>query len=742
MKKLLQLKTMLLLCALIVGSGSVWADTEVTFTAGTEKGSNGSNGNNDTMTKGGITIYGSNLATTTSEYRIYSGCDLTISSEVGNITSIVINSTANKGSKYGPDLISTTTGTYSTTTGSSVGTWTGSAESVTFSASAQCRASSIVVTYAVPLTITATSNNNEWGTVSGTTTITATPYDGYRVKSGDDGYTVVEGTADVTNNGDNTFSVSPTTDCTVQINFEAIPTHSVSCVSSPVEGGSVEATSPSVREQATTTITASANAGYKFTGWSVSGTGASLSSTSDNPTTLTMGTTDATVTATFEAVTTYAIKWSVNGTVIKTENIEENASINFADPASGIPAGYVFQGWVTETNLIDGTTDVDQSDNYVTSASSTANITYYAVMAIEQESPFTAHLTGDEIASNFASSGMKYTDSEASYDDTDDGVTWGTRCITNTSRHWIQLKSDKDVYIKAAASGNISEVKVKISNATNASGGIDDITKHGGFSGNVKLDAAQDTNTGTYGSASSSKIVNNILTIEPSKSSSTLYIHVDASARIWNVDITYNSVSASNYCTTVNNVIANVSDYGWITFCSDDYALDFTGGVTGLNAYMITGHSGTSVIMSEVTGTVPAKTGLLLKGSKNTSYNIPITTSSSTNVSSNLLKPGTGAAVSAEEGKTKYVLGVNGELAEFQKIVGTAATVAKGKAYLQFDEEIDARALTFDFDEQTGISETKRETINNNRFYNLNGQQVAQPTKGLYIVNGRKYIVK
>ena len=27
-------------------------------------------------------------------------------------------------------------------------------------------------------------------------------------------------------------------------------------------------------------------------------------------------------------------------------------------------------------------------------------------------------------------------------------------------------------------------------------------------------------------------------------------------------------------------------------------------------------------------------------------------------------------------------------------------------------------------------------------FYNLNGQRVAQPTKGLYIVNGRKVVVK
>lgn len=48
-------------------------------------------------------------------------------------------------------------------------------------------------------------------------------------------------------------------------------------------------------------ITASAATGYTFTSWAVSGTGASLSSTSTNPTTFTMGTANATVTGTFTA---------------------------------------------------------------------------------------------------------------------------------------------------------------------------------------------------------------------------------------------------------------------------------------------------------------------------------------------------------------------------------------------------------------------------------------------------------
>lgn len=42
----------------------------------------------------------------------------------------------------------------------------------------------------------------------------------------------------------------------------------------------------------------------------------------------------------------------------------------------------------------------------------------------------------------------------------------------------------------------------------------------------------------------------------------------------------------------------------------------------------------------------------------------------------------------------------------------------------------------------TGIDTVNRDTMNNNQYYNLSGQRVAQPTRGLYIVNGKKIILK
>ena len=89
-------------------------------------------------------------------------------------------------------------------------------------------------------TITATRNNNLYGTVSVSgSTITATPTSGYRVKSGTEGYTIISGNATVVNNGDNTFTVTPTSDCTVQINFESkdCTDHGASSITSGASSG-------------------------------------------------------------------------------------------------------------------------------------------------------------------------------------------------------------------------------------------------------------------------------------------------------------------------------------------------------------------------------------------------------------------------------------------------------------------------------------------------------------------------
>ena len=80
--------------------------------------------------------------------------------------------------------------------------------------------------------------------------------------------------------------------------------HTVSSAVSPAGKAAVSLGATSVAEGGTTTATYSAiTTGYEFVNWTISGTGAMLSSTTTNPTTITMGTTDVTVTANLQCIT-------------------------------------------------------------------------------------------------------------------------------------------------------------------------------------------------------------------------------------------------------------------------------------------------------------------------------------------------------------------------------------------------------------------------------------------------------
>jgi hypothetical protein len=48
----------------------------------------------------------------------------------------------------------------------------------------------------------------------------------------------------------------------------------------------------------------------------------------------------------------------------------------------------------------------------------------------------------------------------------------------------------------------------------------------------------------------------------------------------------------------------------------------------------------------------------------------------------------------------------------------------------------------FEEDEATGVAKIIIPVSTVDTYYNLNGQQVANPTKGVYIKNGKKVIVK
>ncbi len=115
--------------------------------------------------------------------------------------------------------------------------------------------------YTVTYTVSAVSNNTNYGTVAVTgNTITATPANGYYVES----CTLVSGTATWTISG-NTISVAPTSDCTIRVNFAPKPQYTVNFVACGAAQGSQTAY---VNDTITLPTTENANPdGWEFIGW-------------------------------------------------------------------------------------------------------------------------------------------------------------------------------------------------------------------------------------------------------------------------------------------------------------------------------------------------------------------------------------------------------------------------------------------------------------------------------------------
>ena len=82
----------------------------------------------------------------------------------------------------------------------------------------------------------------------------------------------------------------------------------------------------------------------------------------------------------------------------------------------------------------------------------------------------------------------------------------------------------------------------------------------------------------------------------------------------------------------------------------------------------------------------------------------------------------------------------------YQKGASGTTTMKPFRAYLTYTGGSPAPALNFVIDgETTGIAHINADgqmNLEEGAVYNLNGQRVANPTKGLYIVNGKKTIIK
>ena len=189
-------------------------------------------------------------------------------------------------------------------------------------------------------------------------------------------------------------------------------------------------------------------------------------------------------------------------------------------------------------------------------------------------------------------------------------------------------------------------------------------------------------------------------------------------------------------------ITATVSAVKWATYGVNAPINYGSADPSGLKAY-IAYVDGEKVKLTEVSK-VPANTAVVLYADveEATSYTLSTTAETTDNVTANQLRVSDGTVTG--DGSTIYVL-ANGSNGVGFYLVENSSAITAGKAYLKVSGENAARQFIGfgDDNETTGI-----QTVANsqqsaaNSYYDLQGRRVAQPTKGLYIVNGKKVIIK
>lgn len=136
---------------------------------------------------------------------------------------------------------------------------------------------------------------------------------------------------------------------------------------------------------------------------------------------------------------------------------------------------------------------------------------------------------------------------------------------------------------------------------------------------------------------------------------------------------------------------------------------------------------------------VKGGTAILVEGAEG-SYNFAETTATETTLADNDLVAADGTEVA--DGTQYGLAQVDGKVG-FHKIK-SGETLTKGKAYLKVSDGNAAKMSFFSLNggELTAISGVEAAKAANGEFYTLQGVRVAKPSKGLYICNGKKVIVK
>ena len=215
-------------------------------------------------------------------------------------------------------------------------------------------------------------------------------------------------------------------------------------------------------------------------------------------------------------------------------------------------------------------------------------------------------------------------------------------------------------------------------------------------------------------------------------------------------DYQITSVDLLTYSDSYGYTTVTIGDTGYATWSSDK-KYDFA--AAGVTAYYASAVATGAVTLTPMDITWDWQ-GYILKAAEG-EYDVmqTLTTDDAYYPSTNYLKAqvSEGTVNASESGDTKfrYIFAKKNDDSEygFYKLTSNY-TLGANKAYLETDSDItptgdSARVLmVFDDGQTTSIDNIQGRKVDEGIYYNLRGQRVQNPTKGLYVVNGKKVIIK
>ncbi len=187
-----------------------------------------------------------------------------------------------------------------------------------------------------------------------------------------------------------------------------------------------------------------------------------------------------------------------------------------------------------------------------------------------------------------------------------------------------------------------------------------------------------------------------------------------------------------------------VTSVGYATFASD-YALDFTD--TGIEAYIAKADGTTGVTFTPV-NKIPIGTGVLLHKEGGATVDVPVLAGAADNVTDNVFFRGYDDTIESVETSSShfyhnYILNNGASGLGFYRANGKM--VAKNRAYIRIQNDESTNVKGFialpGFGDETAVEAVKAEAVDG-VIFNLAGQRVNSTQKGIFIVNGKKVVVK